>query len=195
MNLIVKISQKFSMFECVGDWYNTVGSQIMNNLESLFKQMKAASVAAAIPIVSGLSDSVLSLLQSKPVQDGTIQFWTDSMQRMWKSYFIFVETYVSQKSVKDFLGWMSALLEAGFQHSDMVIRDVTVKFWDGTLAPAFDMDKTDIPQALKEAREKCILGKTDVSNVESEVTNKSSTEKDATNSVFTTEKVKYSSFI
>jgi hypothetical protein len=117
--------------------------------------MKAASVAAAIPMVSSLSDSVLSLLQVNPLQDGTTKFWHESLHRMWKCYFTFIETYLPQKSVKDFLGWMSALLEAGFRHPLEEIRNITVTFWDSIVVPAFAIDSTNVPQVLKEAREKC----------------------------------------
>ncbi|KAJ9590429.1 hypothetical protein L9F63_016516 [Diploptera punctata] len=169
MNLIVKMAQLFSMYEHSGEWYNTVGSLVMNCLESLFKNMKDASVAAAVPMVSGLSDSILCLLQATPLQDGTIKFWNESLQRMWKCYFTFIETYVPQKSVKDFLGWMSTLLEVGFMHSDMEIRKVTIEFWDSIVVPAFTLDKTTVPQALKEAREKCIIKTNEMPNLDSDV--------------------------
>ncbi|KDR08759.1 Telomere-associated protein RIF1 [Zootermopsis nevadensis] len=71
---------------------------------------------------------------------------------MWKCYFTFIETYLPQKSVKDFLGWMSALLEAGFRHPVEEIRHVTTKFWDNVVIPAFAKDNTNVPQVLKEAR-------------------------------------------
>jgi hypothetical protein len=74
MNLVVKVSQLFPAIERSGKWYNTVGILIMSFLEKLFKNMKAATVAAAIPVVSSLSDSVLSLLQASPLQDGTSKF-------------------------------------------------------------------------------------------------------------------------
>jgi hypothetical protein len=72
---------------------------------------------------------------------------------MWKCYFTFIETYLPQKSVKDFLGWMSALLEAGFRHPLEEIRNITGKFWDSVVVPAFAKDNTNVPQVLKEARE------------------------------------------
>jgi hypothetical protein len=50
---------------------------------------------------------------------------------------------------------MSALLEIGFRHPLQEIQNVTVKFWDSVLVPAFAKDNTDVPRVLKEAREKC----------------------------------------
>lgn len=158
MNLVVKVSQLFPAFERSGEWYNTVGILIMSCLETLFKNMKAASVAAAVPVVSNLSDSVLSLLQANPLQDGTAKFWDESLHRVWKCYFTFIETYLHQKSVKDFLGWMSAILEVGFRHPLQEIRNITVTFWDNVVVPAFVIDNTNVPKVLKEARGKC--GKT-----------------------------------
>jgi hypothetical protein len=74
---------------------------------------------------------------------------------MWKCYFTLIETYLHQKSVKDFLGWMSAILEVGFRHPLQEIRDVTITFWDNIVVPAFAKDNTNVPKVLKEAREKC----------------------------------------
>jgi hypothetical protein len=155
MNLVVKVSQLFPTFERSGEWYNTVGILIMSCLETLFKNMKAAGVAATIPVVSSLSDSVLSLLQANPLQDGTAKFWDESLHRVWKCYFTFIETYFHQKSVKNFRGWMSAILEVGFRHPLQEIRNITVTFWDNILVPAFANDSTNVPKVLKEARENC----------------------------------------
>jgi hypothetical protein len=155
MNLVVKVCQLFPVFERSGEWYNTVGMLIMSCLETLFKNLKMASVAAAVPVVSSLSDSVLSLLQASPLQDGTAKFWNRSLHRLWKCYFTFIETYLHQKSVKDFLGWMSALLESGFGHPLQEIRNTTVTFWDNIVVPAFAKDNTNVPRALKDARQKC----------------------------------------
>jgi hypothetical protein len=75
---------------------------------------------------------------------------------MWKCYFSFIETYIPQKSVKDFLhGWMEVLLEAGFKHPQQEIRGTTLTFWDNIVVPAFAKDNVDAPEFLKEAREKC----------------------------------------
>ncbi|XP_069683909.1 serine-rich adhesin for platelets-like [Periplaneta americana] len=179
MNLVVKIAQLFPTFERSGEWYNTAGTLIMSCLETLFKNMKSASVAAAVPMVSTLSDSVLSLLQATPLQDGTIQFWNESLQRMWKCYFTFIETYLPQKSVKDFLGWMSGLLEAGFKHPQEEIRCTAATFWDKIIIPAFAMDNTSVPQALKEARAKCQIPSTSSKSGNSTDTNcKQSDEKE-----------------
>jgi hypothetical protein len=155
MNLVVKVSQLFPAFERSGEWYNTVGMLIMSCLETLLKNLKTASVSAAIPVVSSLSDSVLSVLQASPLQDGTTKFWHESLHRVWRVYFTFIETYLPQKSVKDFLGWMSALLEIGFRHPLQEIQNVTVTFWDNVVVPAFARDNTNVPRVLKEAREKC----------------------------------------
>ncbi|PSN48724.1 hypothetical protein C0J52_08796 [Blattella germanica] len=160
MSLIVKVAQMFPTFNRAGEWYNTVGSLLMNCLEALFKNMKAADVAAAVPMVSGLSDSVLTLLQASPLEDGTARFWTESLQRLWKCYFNFIETYLSQKPVKDFLGWMSGLLEAGLKHSDIEIRTLTVGFWDKIVVPAFARDQTNTPRTLKNARDMCVVKET-----------------------------------
>jgi hypothetical protein len=74
---------------------------------------------------------------------------------MWKCYFSFIETYVPQKSVKDFLlGWMAVLVEAGFSHPQQEIRDTTLAFWDNIVVPAFAKDNIDAPEVLKEARKK-----------------------------------------
>jgi hypothetical protein len=153
VNLVVKVSQLFPEFECTGEWYNTIGALIMSCLETLFKNMKAASVTAAIPMVASLSNSVLSLLQMNPLQDGTTKFWHESLHRMWKCYFTFIETYLPQKSVKNFLGWMTELLEAGFRHPLEEIRNLTINFWDNFIVPACAKDNTDVPQVLMEARE------------------------------------------
>jgi hypothetical protein len=156
LNLVVKVSRMFSVFERAGEWYNTAGTLIMSCLETVFKNMKVGSITAAVPLMSSLSDSVLKLLQVNPLQDGTTKFWHESLHRMWKCYFSFIETFVPQKSVKDFLlSWMSALLEAGFSHPQQAIRDTTVTFWDNIVVPAFAKDNTDAPEVLKEARKKC----------------------------------------
>jgi hypothetical protein len=74
---------------------------------------------------------------------------------MWKCYFSFIETYIPQKSVKDFLlGWMAVLVEAGFTHPQQEIRDTTQTFWDNIVIPAFAKDNIDAPEGLKEARKK-----------------------------------------
>lgn len=128
----------------------------MSCLETVFKSMNVTSITAAVPVMSSLSDCVLNLLQVNPLQDGTTKFWHESLHRMWKCYFSFIETYIPQKSVKDFLhGWMEVLLEAGFKHPQQEIRGTTLTFWDNIVVPAFAKDNVDAPEFLKEAREKC----------------------------------------
>jgi hypothetical protein len=155
INLVVKVSRIFSAFERSGEWYNTAGTLIMSWLETLFKSMNVTSITAAVPVMSSLSDCVLNLIQVNPLQDGTTIFWHESLHRMWRCYFSFIETYTPQKSVKDFLhGWMEVLLQAGFEHPQSEIRGTTVTFWDNIVVPAFAKDKIDAPEFLKEAREK-----------------------------------------
>jgi hypothetical protein len=73
---------------------------------------------------------------------------------MWRCYFSFIETYIPQKSVTDFRGWLEVLVEAGFSHPRQEIRDTTVTFWDNIVVPALAKDNIDTPEFLKEARNK-----------------------------------------
>jgi len=155
LNLVVKVSRMFSAFQRSGEWYNTAGTLIMSCLETVFKNMTVTSITAAVPVMSSLSDCVLHLLLANPLQDGTTKFWHESLHRTWKCYFSFIETYVPQKSVKDFLlGWMAVLVEAGFNHPQQEIRNTTLTFWDNIVIPAFAKDNIDAPEVLKEARKK-----------------------------------------
>lgn len=157
LTLVVKVSRMFSGFERSGEWYNTAGTLIMSCLETVFRNMNVTSSTAAVPVMSSLSDCVLNLLQVIPLQDGTTKFWHESLHRMWKCYFSFIETYIPQKTVKDFLlGWMAVLLETGFSHPQQEIRDATLIFWDNIVIPAFAKDNIDAPEGLKKAREKCL---------------------------------------
>jgi hypothetical protein len=159
----------FSGFDRSGEWYNTAGTLIMSCLETVFKNITVTSIAAAVPVISSLSDCVLHLLQVNPLQDGTTKFWHESLHRMWKCYFDFIKTYIPQKSVKDFLfGWMAVLVVAGFKHAQQEIRETTLTFWDNIVIPAFAKDNVDAPEVLKEAREKS--EQTDASSVVSDGT-------------------------
>jgi len=155
LNLVVKVSRMFSGFEPSGEWYNTAGTLIMSCLETVFKNITVTSITAAVPVMSSLSDCVLHLLQVNPLQDGTTKFWHESLHRLWKCYFSFIETYIPQKSVKDFLlGWMAVLVEAGFAHAQHEISNTTQTFWDNIVLPALAKDSIDAPEVLKEARKK-----------------------------------------
>jgi hypothetical protein len=153
VKLVVKVSQLFAVFERSGEWYNTVGTLNMMCLETLFMNMKASSVTIVAVMVFSLSDSILSFLQVNPLQDGTTKFWHKLLRQMLTSCFTFIETYVPQKSIKDFLGCMIILLEAGFRHALEDVRNITVDFWDRVVAPALAKGRTSVPQILMEARE------------------------------------------
>jgi hypothetical protein len=155
LNLVVKVFHMFSGFERSGEWYNTAGMLIMSCLEMVFKNMTVTSITAAVQLMSRLSDCVLHFLQVNPLQDGTTKFWYESLLRMWKCYFSFIETYIPQKSVKDsLLCWMTVLVEAGFKLPQQEIRHTTITFWENIVVPAFAKDNTDAPEFLKEARRK-----------------------------------------